>query len=108
MSLELIKPIALALCMVSLCAVFQIVFLAPDLDIEQKCWQALILLSLSAGISISGGMLFVVREERGIAGCFRTLPVQIFCWAVGTMLVMFVAARYLETHCIFLKDTHRL
>jgi len=27
---------------------------------------------------------------------------------VGTMLAMFVAARYLETHCIFLKDTHRL
>jgi hypothetical protein len=107
-SLELIKPVALALCMISLCAVFQVVFLAPDLDVEQRCWQALMLLSLSAGISISSGMIFLGHEARGIGGCFRTLPVQIFCWAVGTMLVMFVAALYLETHCIFLKDTHRL
>lgn len=108
MSLELIKPVALALCLISLCAVFQVVFLAPDLDQDQKCWQALMLVSFSAGISISSGMIFLGQEARGISGCLRTLPVQIFCWAVGAMLVMFVAARYLETHCIFLKDTHRL
>jgi hypothetical protein len=106
-SVELIKPVALALCLISLCAVFQVVFLAPDLDLDQKCWQALMLLSLSAGISISSGMIFLGDETREISGCFRTLPVQIFCWAVGTMLVMFVA-RYLETHCMFLKDTRRL
>ena len=108
MSLELIKPVALALCLISLCAVFQVVFLAPDLDLEQTCWQALMLLSLSAGISISSGMLFLAPEARGFSGCFRTLPVQIFCWAVGTMFVMFVAARYLETHCVFLRDVRRL
>ena len=108
MALDLVKPSALALCLVSLCAVFQIAFLAPDLDREQKCWQALVLLSLSAGISISSGMLFLAREERGIARCFRTLPVQVFCWTAGTMLVIFLAAQYLETHCIFVKDTRRL
>lgn len=108
MSLELIKPVALALCLISLCAVFQVVFLTTDLDTEQMGWQAAMLLSLAAGIAISSGMLFLPDGARGIGGCLRTLPVQIFCWAVGTMLVMFVAAQYLETHCIFLKDTHRL
>ena len=107
-SLELIKPVALAICLISLCAVFQVVFLTPDLDVDQIGWQAAMLLSLAAGIAISSGMLFLPDEARGVGACFRTLPVQIFCWAVGTMLVMFVAARYLETHCIFLKDTHRL
>lgn len=107
-SLELVKPVALALCLISLCAVFQVVFLAPDMDLDQMEWQAVMLLSLAAGIAISSGMLFLPEGSRGVGGCFRTLPVQIFCWAVGTMLVMFVAARYLETHCIFLKDTHRL
>lgn len=108
MSLELIKPVALGLCLISLCAVFQVVFLAPDLDVEQIGWQAAMLLSLAAGIAISSGMLFLPDGTRGVSGCLRTLPVQIFCWAVGTMFVMFVAARYLETHCIFLKDTRRL
>lgn len=108
MSLELIKPVALALCLISLCAVFQVVFLTTDLDVEQMGWQAVMLLSLAAGIAISSGMLFLPDGARGFSGCLRTLPVQIFCWAVGTMLVMFVAARYLETHCIFLKDAHRL
>ena len=56
--MEIAKPIALTLCLISLCAVFHVVFLAADLDVEQKYWQALILLSLSAGISVSSGMIF--------------------------------------------------
>jgi hypothetical protein len=107
-SLELIKPVALALCMVSLCAVFHVAFLAPDLDLEQKCWQALVLLSISAGICLSSGMIFRPRQENSFSGCIRTLPMQIFFWTVGTMFVMFFAARYLETHCIFYKDIRRL
>lgn len=108
MSFELIKPVALALCLLSLCAVFQVVFLAPDVDPEQMGWNALVLLSLAAGIAISSGMIFLPEGERGFSGCLRTLPVQIFCWGVGTMVVMFVAARYLETHCILLRDVRRL
>ena len=108
MSLELIKPVALALCLMSLCAVFQVVFLAPDLNMEQMGWQALMLLALAAGIAISSGMIFLPEGARGMTGCLRTLPVQIFCWGVGAMVVLFVAAQYLETHCIFLKDVRRL
>jgi hypothetical protein len=107
-SVEVVKPVALALCMISLCAVFQVVFLAPDLDFEQKCWRALILLSLSAGICLSSGMIFCPQGQDSLSGCLRTLPVQIFFWAVGTMIVMLVAARYLETHCVFYKDVRRL
>jgi hypothetical protein len=107
-SLELIKPVALALCMVSLWAVFHVVFLAPDLDFEEKCWQALVLLSISAGICLSSGMIFRPRQDSGFSGCIRTLPMHIFLWTVGTMFVMFFAARYLETHCIFYRDIRRL
>ena len=105
---EIIKPIALALCLVSLCAVFQVVFLAADMDLEQKCWQALVLLCLSAGISVSSGMIFRPEGEYRLSSCIRTLPMPIFFWAAGTMIVMFFAARYLETHCIFFRDPRRL
>jgi hypothetical protein len=33
--------------------------------------------------------------------------VQLFCWAVGLMLILFFSAQYLETHCIFYRDIHR-
>ncbi|HEX3571712.1 MAG TPA: hypothetical protein VHU44_12905 [Acidobacteriaceae bacterium] len=108
MSVEVIKPIALTLCLTSLCAVFRVAFLSADLDVEQTCWQTLILLSLSAGISVSSGMLFRPEGESRLIDCMRTLPMQIFFWATGTMVVMFLAARYLETHYILLRDLRRL
>jgi len=108
MSVEVIKPIALTLCLVSLCAVFQVAFLAADMDMEKQYWQALMLLCLSAGISVSSGMIFRADGESRLSGCMRTLPMQIFFWAAGTMIFMFFAARYLETHCIFFRDLRRL
>ena len=108
MSLEIAKPIALILCLISLCAVFHVVFLAADLDVEQKYWQALILLSLSAGISVSSGMIFRAEGESRLSDCLRTLPMQLFFWAVGTMIVMFLAARYLENNYVLFRDPRRL
>lgn len=108
MSAEMLKPIALILCLVSLCAVFQVAFLAPGLDTEQKCWDLLMLLCLWAGISVSSGVLFQLQDQRRMAGCMRTLPMQIFYWGAGTIAVMFLAAQYLEMHWIFFRDLRRL
>jgi formate/nitrite transporter FocA (FNT family) len=106
--LEVAKPIAVGLCMVSLCAVFSTAFLAPAADLEHRTWDTVILLSLTAGICLASGMIF--REssessaESGAEPLLRTLPVQMFCWAVSLMLVLFLASWYLETHCVFYKD----
>ena len=108
MSVEILKPIALIVCMVSLCALFQVAFLTADLDMEQKCWELLILLCLWAGISVSSGMLFRVEEGCNAVDCMRTLPMQIFFWGAGTMMVMFFAAHYLETNYVFFRDPRRL
>lgn len=105
--LEVTKPIAVALCVLSLYAVFGSAFLVPASDLESRSWTSLILLSLTAGISLAGGMIFRESEERGAGSLMRTLPVQIFCWAVSLMLVLFLVSWYLETHCIFFKDVRR-
>jgi hypothetical protein len=105
---ELAKPIALLLCMISLCAVFYTAFLAPASDLEQRVWDSLVLLSLAAGICLSSGMIFCEPAEDGAARLLRTLPVQVFCWAFGGMLLLFAASWYLETYCIFYKDVRRL
>ena len=107
MLLEAAKPIALMLCMASLCAVFYTAFLVPAVDLEHKSWDTLTLLSLAAGICLTSGMLFREHEHVGVGELMRTLPVQIFCWAVGMMAALFVASWYLETYCIFYKDVRR-
>jgi hypothetical protein len=53
-------------------------------------------------------MLFREPAQNDAAGLLRTLPVQVFCWALCAMLALFVASWYLETHCIFYKDVRRL
>jgi hypothetical protein len=107
MLVELAKPIALLLCLLSLCAVFHTAFLVPASDLHQTIWDSLELLSLAAGISVTGGFIFRESPAERSAGETRlatTLPVQVFCWAAGTMLLLFVSSWYLETHCIFYRD----
>jgi hypothetical protein len=105
MLLEAAKPIALLLCLLSLCAVFHTAFLAPAGDLEQRALDAVVLLSLAAGICLSSGLIFRESTTDPLA---RTLPVQMFCWAVCAMLMFFLASWYLETHCIFYKDVRRI
>lgn len=105
--LEAAKPIAVALCMISLCAVFNAVFLVPASDLEQRTWNTVVLLSLTAGICLASGMIFRESTESGTDPLLRTLPVQLFCWAVSLMLVLFLVSWYLETHCIFYRDVRR-
>jgi hypothetical protein len=66
-----------------------------------------ILVSLAAGVCLASGMLFRQSAETGGTPLMRTLPVQWFCWAVSLMLMLFLAAWYLETYCIFYKDVRR-
>lgn len=92
------------LCVTALCAVFYTAFLVPSQDIEDRSWEALALLSLAAGISVASGMLFRECPGEEVRGLLRTLPVQIFFWAAGVMLAMFVASWYLEAHAVLYRD----
>jgi uncharacterized membrane protein len=105
---EVAKPIALVLCMFSLCAVFCTAFLVPASDLEQRSLDSVVLLSFAAGISLTSGMIFREPAKNGAGSLTRTLPVQMFLWAVCVMLVLFLVSWYLETHCIFYKDVRRI
>jgi hypothetical protein len=104
---EAVKPIALVLCLLSLCAVFYTAFLLPASGMEQRIWDSTVLLSLAAGICLTSGMIFREPTRDGVEPVLRTLPVQLFCWATCVMVGLFVASWYLETFGIFYKDMRR-
>jgi hypothetical protein len=107
MLLEVAKPATFVFCIVSLYSVFYTAFLDPANDLEQRICESLILLMVAAGVSLISGFIF--REATNgppssSPPVTATLPVQMFMWATGIMLVLFIVARYLESHCIFYRD----
>jgi hypothetical protein len=115
MLLELAKPVALVLCLLSLYAVFHTLFfsiedphliLQPHQAFVDRILDSVLLLALSAGICLLGGLLFRESEPHPHPSLANTLPMQIFYWATGIMLVLFFLARFLETHYIFSPIVH--
>jgi hypothetical protein len=93
MLLELAKPVALLLCLLSLYAVFHTVFftiedpqllLQPHQAIRDRIIDSLLLLALSAGISLIGGLIFRESEPAPHPSLSATLPLQIFYWATAS------------------------
>ena len=107
MLIEVAKPVAFILCVVSLYALFIHAFLLPSNDMHEKICDCLSLLMLAAGTSLISGLIFQRaapgRNVRG-ARLMATLPVQLFCWVSNVMLVLFLVSWYLESHCIFYRD----
>jgi disulfide bond formation protein DsbB len=104
---EVAKPVALVLCILSLYGVFHTAFLNPASDLEQRIWNSLGLLTLAAGISLTSGLIFREDVREPAAGNSRlaaTLPIKMFCWASGLMVILFVVSWYLENYCVFYRD----
>jgi hypothetical protein len=112
---EFAKLAALLLCMLSLYAIFRTLFLsvedpqpifqAPQV-LTRRILNALLLLSLSAAISVLGGIIFREAEPDPHPSLVSTLPLQIFSWATSIMIVLFFLAWFLETHYIFSPIKH--
>jgi hypothetical protein len=112
---EFAKLAALLLCMLSLYAIFRTLFLSVEDPqpifqspqvLTRRILNALLLLSLSAAISILGGIIFREAEPDPHPSLVSTLPLQIFSWATSIMIVLFFLAWFLETHYIFSPIKH--
>jgi hypothetical protein len=113
--LEFAKLGALLLCMLSLYVVFRTLFLSiedphailqPPQIFTNRILDALLLIAISAAISLLGGIIFREAEPKPHSSLAATLPLQIFSWATSIMLTLFVLARFLETHYIFTPKVH--
>ena len=109
MFVEVAKPVTLVLCILSLYAVFNAAFLSLSSDLHQRICEFLLRLALATVISVISGLIFRDAAPSRYAHTTKlsaTLPIKLFCWAAGIMLLAFVVSLYLETHCIFYRDIH--
>jgi hypothetical protein len=106
MLVEVAKPLAFTLCILSLYGMFYTVFLNPAPDTEGRILDLLALAALAAAISLTSGLIFREAGEGSGDGdrLISTLPVQLFFWASSTMLVLFLISWYLESRCVFYRD----
>lgn len=105
--IEFAKPVTFIFCILSLYALFMTAFLVPSSDMHQKICDCLGPLMFAAGGSLISGLIFLRATPESRAGNARlmtTLPVQLFVWSSGIMLVLFIVSWYLENHCIFHRD----
>ena len=101
---ELLKPVALVMCILSQYAVFQAAFLDPAKDVRHRLLEALAMSGLAGVISLLGGWIFQdvgaakIRSDMRLA---KTLPVQMYCWCSAGMAVLFAVAWYIESNAAF-------
>jgi hypothetical protein len=113
---EFSKLAALLLCMLSLYGVFRTLFLSaedphtillqPPEIFTNRLLDALLLVALSAAISVLGAIIFREAEPTPRPSLSATLPVQIFSWSTSIMLTLFFLARFVETHYVFTPKVH--
>jgi hypothetical protein len=106
MLLELGKFASLLLSILSLDAVFHAAFLAPATRFEQRLIPGLEMLLFSAAVCLGSGYIFhawelkVGRRDTTVAG---SLPMVIFWWGAGLILLFFFGAWVLNTYFFGLK-----
>lgn len=102
MLLELGKALALIANIVSLYWLGFGAFFVPASRWEERVMLALPRLAIAACAAFGGGLVFTLplrsNPDAGLP-IFRTLPVQIFLWAVAAMTALFVLTLYLVCGC---------
>ena len=103
MFLEILRPVSLFLSILSLYPVVFSAFFVPGTHWEERLTMSLVKIALSACVCFASGFLFCPAPSPGRSledRLLSTLPVQLFCWTLGGVIVLFFAAWYLEEYYV--------
>jgi hypothetical protein len=106
MLLEIAQPVSFLLCLLSLFRVFYAAFLTPVSYWDERIEPALGMLALAGGICLVSGLIFRAASLGTGAppALSSTLPVRLFCWCAGVMVMLFLLGWYLQTHTVLYRD----
>jgi hypothetical protein len=101
---ELAKVAALILTIISIYALLGSALFVPGSPWQQRLLTSIETLAMTGCVCFASGMLFRLttpsvadQEEPPMT---RTLPVQLFFWSLGGVVLMFLLSRYLEVFYI--------
>jgi hypothetical protein len=101
---ELAKVVALILTIMSIYALLGSVFFVPGSPWQHRLLTSIETLAMTGCVCFASGLLFSIttRPVNGEEGppVTRTLPVQLFFWSLGGVVLMFLLSRYLEVFYI--------
>jgi hypothetical protein len=95
---QVAKFLALALSILSLCALLEHAFFVPGSPWQDRLVDGLAMLGLAASVCFAGGLVFEIPDRKFDPEPIRltqTLPVRLFFWSVGVMAVLFVVSWFL-------------
>jgi hypothetical protein len=102
--LQIAKFLALALSILSLCALLGHAFFVPGSSWEDRLLDGLAMLGLTGSICFASGMLFEIPNRKfdpePTPRLTQTLPVRLFFWGVGVTAVMFVLSWFLAEYFV--------
>ncbi len=96
---ELAKAVSLILSIASIYALLGSAFFVPGSPWQQRLLGSVETLAMSACVCFASGLLFSVtaKAEPPVT---ETLPVRLFFWSLGGVVLMFALSRYLEVYYI--------
>jgi hypothetical protein len=107
MLLELGKLLSLLMSILSLYALLASAFFVPGSPWDDRLLNSLERIVLAACICFASGLLFrTARDQQQgekadpAPDVLRTLPVQLFFWAIGGMVLLFTLSWYLEQYYV--------
>ena len=101
---ELAKAVTLVLSIVSIYALLGSAFFVPGSPWQHRLLSSIETLAMTGCVCFASGLLFslTTQSATGKEGLpvTRTLPVQLFFWSLGGVVLMFLLSRYLEVFYI--------
>ena len=100
---ELAKLAALVLTILSIYALVVSAFFVPGSPWNARLLSSIETLAMTACVCFASGLLFSITGDSSpppIRTVARTLPVQLFFWSLGGVVLMFLLSRYLEVYYI--------
>jgi len=101
--LEFGRAIALIVSILSLYPVMLSAFFVPGTGWEDRLFLSLYRVAVAACVCFASGLLFAYRPRasiKAVGAVMTTLPVRLFLWAMGVMMVLFAVSWYLEEYYV--------